>query len=99
MPSVCRIVADCFEPDEVVEALRRLGTEVACSRLPTGDYDLGSGVLVERKTVADLHLSLERGRLWRQVGRLRRNSRLPYLLIEGSELDVRGAVGCNSIRG
>jgi ERCC4-type nuclease len=67
--------------------------------LPAGDYDLGSGVLVERKTVADLHLSLERGRLWGQIGRLRTRARLPYLLVEGRDLDdgplppaaVRGA--------
>jgi Fanconi anemia group M protein len=100
MPSVCLIVADTFEPDEGVPAeLRGLGAEVVRRRLAFGDYDLGSGVLVERKTVADLHLSLQRGRLWRQLGELRRASRLPYLLVEGRELDVRGGVSSRAIRG
>jgi Fanconi anemia group M protein len=100
MHSVCLIVADTFEPDEGVPAeLRGLGVEVVRRRLAVGDYDLGSGVLVERKTVTDLHLSLQRGRLWRQVGDLRRASRLPYLLVEGKELDVRGGISPNAIRG
>jgi ERCC4-type nuclease len=46
-----------------------------------------------------IHLSLQRGRLWRQVGELRRSSRLPYLLVEGDKLDVQSAVGPNAIRG
>ena len=68
------------------------------ARLTTGDYDLGNGVLVERKTVADLHLSLERGRLWRQIGDLRRVAALPYLLVEGHELDA-GSITPAGIRG
>ena len=66
--------------------------------LPVGDYDLGHGVLVERKSVADLHLSLERGRLWPQVGKLRTNARLPYLLVEGRDLD-HGRLSPAAIRG
>ena len=63
VPPVCRIIADTFEgvsgvPDE----LRALGVQIEMVTLTAGDYDLGSGVLVERKTVADLHLNLERGR-------------------------------------
>ena len=100
MCSVCLIVVDSFEPAEGISAeLRRLGANIVRRRLGAGDYDLGSGVRVERKTVTDLHLSLQRGRLWRQVGELRRASRRPYLLVEGRQLDVQGAVGPNSIRG
>lgn len=81
---VCRIAVDTFERRSgVVEALAASGVEVEIGRLPIGDYDVGNGVLVERKTVADLHLSIERGRLWRQIGALRRLARLPYLIIEG----------------
>ena len=66
--------------------------------LPAGDYDLGSAVLVERKTVADLHLSLERGRLWGQIGKLRAHARLPYLLVEGRDLDD-GTLSSAAVRG
>ena len=82
---VCRIVADSFErAGGVPDALRALGVTVELGGLPAGDYDLGSGVLVERKTVPDLHLSLERVRLWSQIGKLRRAAALPYLLVEAA---------------
>jgi ERCC4-type nuclease len=92
-------VADAFEsPSGVPEALATLRIDVHMARLSVGDYDLGDGVLVERKTVFDLHLSLERGRLWRQVGELRARARLPYLLVEGADLDD-GSLSPSAIRG
>lgn len=97
--SVCRIVADVFERRSgIVEALRRDGVDVELSRLPVADYDVGNGVLVERKTVADLHLSIERGRLWRQLGMLRDACRLPYLFVEGPDLRS-GPIPPRAIRG
>ena len=94
-----RIVADTFElPSGIPGVLRRSDVHVEVRRLPTGDYDLGGGVLVERKTVADLHLSLQRGRLWGQVGRLRTQARLPYLLVEGVDLD-NGPLVPTAVRG
>ncbi len=96
---MCQIVADVFErPSGVVEALLALGADVEVHSLPAGDYRLGWGALVERKTVVDLHLSLERGRLWHQIGKLRAASRLPYLLLEGRSLDA-GSIGAAAIRG
>ena len=96
---VCRIVADSFErAGGVLDALRALGVTVELRGLPAGDYDLGSGLLVERKTVRDLHLSLERGRLWDQIGRLRRAAALPYLLVEGRDLDA-GSIEPRALRG
>ncbi len=99
MDPVCRIRADAFERDSrVIEALEAIGVAVEVVRFDVGDYDLGEGVLVERKSVPDLHLSVERGRLWRQIGDLRRVARLPYLLIEGADLD-NGSLAPNAIRG
>jgi ERCC4-type nuclease len=96
---VRRIVADTFESASgVPDALGTVGVDVRIARLSVGDYDLGGGVLVERKTVADLHLSLERGRLWRQVGELRARAQLPYLLVEGADLDD-GSLSPPAIRG
>ena len=85
-----RIVADTFERDGgVVEAPLDSRILVLLRRLAVADYDLGNGVLVERKTITDLHLSLQRGRLWRQIGALRKAARWPCLLVEGPALDHR----------
>jgi Fanconi anemia group M protein len=99
MDPVCRIVADAYERRSgVLEALLGRGVEVEIARLPVADYDLPAGILVERKTIADLHVTLQRGRFWRQVAELRKHARLPYLLIEGGNLD-RGPIAANAIRG
>jgi DNA excision repair protein ERCC-4 len=96
---VCRIIVDLFEwRSGVPHALQANGVDVEMAQLRVGDYDLGKGVLVERKTVEDLHLSLERGRLWRQVGGLRRTARFPYLLVEGGDLDI-GSLSPAAVRG
>jgi ERCC4-type nuclease len=97
MEPVCRIVADAHEvPSGIPEWLSSLGAAVLVERLAVGDYDIGSRVIVERKSVADLHESLRRGRLWPQLGRLRSTASVPCLLVEGSHLG--GPVSGASIR-
>ena len=99
MTSVCRIVADVFERQSgVIEALRDRGVSVEIRGLEVGDYALPRHVLVERKTVLDLHESIRHGRLWGQIGGMRRASRLPYLLVEGPSVDA-GPLGPDAIRG
>jgi ERCC4-type nuclease len=93
------ITADVFEDGSGIPArLQQLGAQVVVEPLPAGDYRIHGGVLVERKTVADLHGSLARGRLWSQVGRVRDTAALPFLFVEGEELD-RGPRHPNAIRG
>ena len=48
----------------VSEAIARLGVRVVELALPVGDYEVGEGVLVERKSVRDLHHSVATGRFW-----------------------------------
>ncbi len=99
MSAVCRIVADAREPpDGVPRGLAERGVEVSRRRLRSGDYALPNGVLVERKTVLDLHAAVTSGRFWRQVGSLRDASRAPYLLIEGTSLDD-GPLSSRAVRG
>jgi hypothetical protein len=99
MSPVCQIVADAFESRSgIIDALRNRGVEVEIRRLPVADYDLAAGILVERKTIPDFQLSLERGRLWRQVADLRNHARLPYLLLEGRDLDT-GRLSGSAVRG
>jgi Fanconi anemia group M protein len=76
----------------------KVAARVEMTRLHAGDYDLGCGVVVERKSVADLHLSLQQGRLWGQLGRLRATARRPYVLVEGVHLDD-GPQAAGAIRG
>src|SRR5437870_9398744 len=93
------IVADVFEDGSGGPAsLQRLGARVMVEPLPAGDYGISGGVLVERKTVADLHGSLARGRLWSQIGRIRDAAALPFLFVEGQDLD-NGPRHPNAIRG
>src|SRR2546425_2784494 len=93
------IVADVFEEGSGVPAsLQRLGAEVLVEPLAAGDYGISGGVLIERKTVADLHGSLGRGRLWSQIGRVRDTAVLPFLFVEGQDLD-NGPRHPNAIRG
>lgn len=82
----------------IPDVLAAMGANVEVTRLSAGDYDLGRGVLVERKTVHDLHESIHCGRFWPQLGRLRRASRHPYLLVEGADIDG-GRLGDNAVRG
>jgi len=93
------IVADVFEDGSGVPAsLQRLGAQVAVEPLAAGDYRISGGVLIERKTVADLHGSLGRGRLWSQIGRVRDAAVLPFLFVEGPDIDA-GPRHPNAIRG
>jgi ERCC4-type nuclease len=79
------------------ELLRGLGVQVEVRSLSCGDYRIGEGTLVERKTVDDLHLSIVRGRFWQQIGKIR-TARWPYLLVEGVSV-FAGPVPANGIRG
>lgn len=96
---VAVIVVDVFEQASgVPAALSRFDLEIMVEPLPAGDYQIGDEILIERKTVPDLHGSLGRNRLWAQLGRLRDTAASPYLLVEGSDLDA-GARHPNAIRG
>lgn len=97
--SVMTITVDVRERRSgVPEALRALGVGVTFSTLPAGDYVVGPGEVVERKTVADLHSSIATCRLWRQLEKLRAERARAWLLIEGRSLD-RGRLSMAGVRG
>jgi ERCC4-type nuclease len=97
--AIAVVVADIFERGSAVpDVLLHLGARVTVEPLAAGDYRVPGGVLIERKTVADLHGSLARGRLWAQVGRIRDAASFPLLLVEGDDLDA-GPRHPNAIRG
>jgi ERCC4-type nuclease len=98
---VLEIVADVHEHRSgVPDALSRLGVRVTTRALTRGDYVLTPGCVVERKTVVDLHLSVQRGRFWHQMQKLRSTGARPCLLVEGRSLRLeRGGLRPDSIRG
>jgi ERCC4-type nuclease len=82
----------------VPNRLAELGVRIAVCHLPIGDYALGDVAIVERKTARGLHHSLIDGRLWPQLGRLRKTALWPYLLIEGSSM-YDGPLSAEAVRG
>lgn len=96
---IAGVVADVFEEGSgVPAAVRRMGAQVTVEPLAAGDYRVAGGILIERKTVADLHRSLGRGRLWAQVGGIRDAAVTPFLLVEGDDID-EGPRHPNAVRG
>jgi ERCC4-type nuclease len=92
------IVCDVHEVRSGVPALLAgLGADVEIRALQRGDYLVAVNALVERKTVADFHSSIIKGRFWSQMAKIR-VARRPYLLLEGSSL-FTGAVADETVRG
>jgi ERCC4-type nuclease len=97
MPRV--VVCDVHERASGVPVwLERLGVDVRVECMKVGDYRVAPGALVERKTVRSVHTAVVEGTFWAQIGRLRRNTREAFLLIEGANLD-HGSLSPASIRG
>ena len=92
-----RVIADCREPAEILASLReaaaaaaRAGTadgsaavEVEVEALDVGDYLVGPGAAVERKTGADFVASILDGRFAEQAAKLRATYEKVFWLIEG----------------
>jgi len=98
-----RITADDREQAAgVIEALGAMeDVQLSIERLSLGDYVVEKTLLVERKTVLDLALSILDGRLFRQAGCLARAAAMrPCLIVEGAAEDFdRAAVSRLSLQG
>lgn len=94
-----RILADVGEQRSgVPDAIRELGADLVVESLRAGDYCVAPAVLVERKTVSDLHRSVATGRLWEQLLKLRADADRAWLLVEGPRLD-EGPISAQGVRG
>ena len=62
-------------------SFKGLSTEVA--ELDCGDYDLGGGVVVERKSATDFTLAIMDKRLFGEVGKLKSSYDQPIYIVEG----------------
>ncbi len=81
----CVLRVDFFERNAALLALvRRCGKfDVRMEHLVVGDYFIGGGIVVERKTYADFAISLADGRLFQQAAALARSPHRPVVLLEG----------------
>lgn len=94
------IIADARESGSpVVKELIKFNVDVKLKSIPVGDYVISEMVAVERKTAADLALSIKDKRLFIQVKQLASEYAKPVLIIEGnlyssgfSAEAIRGAI-------
>ncbi|MHB0992666.1 MAG: ERCC4 domain-containing protein [Burkholderiales bacterium] len=59
------------------------GLSIQTSELDSGDYDLGSGVVVERKSATDFTLAIMDKRLMGEIGKLKSSCDQPVYIVEG----------------
>lgn len=84
----------------IIEALQsRYGAKVQVGELETGDFVLSGEMVVERKTAIDFINSIQDGRLFNQVGKMRLNFSRPIFLIEGDVYGTRSAITREAIDG
>jgi len=78
-----KIIADVRESGFVVQALREMKADVVEKTISPGDYVVGEGFAIERKTFRDFVSSIFKKRLFEQMERLRRAYGRSCLIIEG----------------
>lgn len=80
-----RIYADYREEKSgVPELLKKLGALVILENLSVGDYVVGEGVIIERKSVTDFVKSIFDKRLFDQASKLKETSSNAFIILEGS---------------
>jgi len=84
------IIADDREcKNAVIKSLSEIeNVDVSIRRLSVGDYQIGSRVIVERKTLKDFAKSIVDGRLFRQMIRLANSTFTGVLVLEGTAGDT-----------
>ncbi len=73
--------------------------DVQMDRLPSGDYEIDAGIIVERKTYADFAASLADGRLFPQAAALARGPHRPVILLEGPKPPQMPKVHPHALKG
>jgi DNA excision repair protein ERCC-4 len=89
-PTLIDITVDHRESKTPVLPLLRERTEcrVQLAHLKAGDYAIGSSLLLERKTIHDLVISIMDGRLFSQAQRLSTSGARGILIVEGHAAEL-----------
>ncbi|MCE9637677.1 MAG: nuclease [Planctomycetes bacterium] len=99
-PARLRIIVDDREPRPgVADAIGARWDDVVVGRLDVGDVAIGARVLVERKTVADFVVSIEDGRLFRQMYAISHACHAPLLIVEGEDALDAVRIAPRALRG
>jgi len=80
---VPKIIADIHESSFVIQALHGMKADVVEKTISPGDYVVGEGFAVERKTFRDFVNSIFKKRLFEQLERLRKAYARCCLIVEG----------------
>jgi ERCC4-type nuclease len=76
---------DREQKSEVIKSLFKIeNVAIDIRRLSIGDYQIGKRVIIERKTLKDLVISIVDGRLFRQMIRLANSTYQGVLILEGT---------------
>ncbi len=95
-----RILVDTREFNStVVRELSRNGYIIDSELLPIGDYIISDRVGVERKTAEDFIASLKDGRLFQQLGLMKKAFIRPVVILEGGGLFESGGMNPAAIYG
>jgi len=78
-----KVIVDLRESQFVIEALRKMEARVIEKMISPGDYVVGEGFAVERKTFRDFIQSIYKKRLFEQIERLHQAYPRCCLVIEG----------------
>lgn len=73
--------------------------EIRMERLTVGDYEIDSGIVIERKTYADFAISLVDGRLFPQAAALARCRHRPVVLLEGPKPSQMPGIHPHALKG
>lgn len=85
-----RIIADGREPVEIVAALLAEHTvDLEIEPLDVGDYLIGPGAVVVRRSGADFAASIFDGRLGEQIAKMKAIYGRIFIVIEGSPYNGR----------
>ena len=80
---------DREQKSEVIKLLSEIeNVDVSIRRLSVGDFQIGSRVIVERKTLKDFAKSIVDGRLFKQMIRLANSISMGVLILEGTTSDT-----------
>lgn len=83
------LVADLRERGKIIKTLEQIpGVSVEAQALDCGDYVLGNGVVVERKSATDFILSVVDGSLVDKATKLKAGYERPVYIVESGERDL-----------
>lgn len=94
------IITDDREPQIIIDALSANDKiNLTKQRLTVGGYEIDGRVLIERKTLQDLIISIKDGRLFNQAYRLANSPLQTFIILEGTSKILQSKIRREAIQG